>query len=199
MSQCLSPFKPAGESQRLLSSWVRPRCPEAGGGRARYLIALTGGFRRRISARQSCNRVYSAMFPGSLRSPPPAPAERCHLPVRTRPAPRGGAPAGPMGAPRRLPPPGRSPAPTRILRRSPLLSPDSSSALCKRSFSFCIYWLPTCSHYKVDQGGRWKTDKIATKSSFATPWPRETGGFSGQILSSLLLSCPHHNFHLHDP
>lgn len=172
--ECLSPFKPAGESQRLLSGRVRPRRPEAGGGRARYLIALTGGFRRRISARQFCNRVYSAMFPRSLKSPPPTPADLCHLSLRTRPAPRGGAPAGPMGAPRRLPPPGRSPAPTRGLRRSSLLSPDWSSALCKRLSSACIYWLPTCSHYKADQGGRWKTGRIASKSSFATPWPRGT-------------------------
>lgn len=67
--------------------------PGAGGHRARYLMALTGGFRRRISARLFRSRVYSAMSPRSRRSSPLPRAGRCRFPPRAGPTRRGGAPA----------------------------------------------------------------------------------------------------------
>lgn len=84
------------------------RRPRAGGDRAGYLMALTGGFRRRISARQFRNRVYSAMSPSSRKSPP-SPAARLR---RVPPTPRGAGLArrgGRRANASRAPPPAASP------------------------------------------------------------------------------------------
>lgn len=108
--------------------------------RARYLIGLSGGFRRRISARQLRNREYSAMLPrcqGRRRLPP----QSALLSPRARP-PRGGAPAGPMRARRRLPPPrGSQPTDAHPPSRLSPPFPDPSPGLCKRSSPLSLYCL----------------------------------------------------------
>lgn len=138
----------------------RPLCLQAAGDQVRYLIALTGGFRRRISAKSFLSCRYSAMFPQSPRSPQPQPLPRA-LECSTFPGKLGlphhvGRPLGqcvPSAASRRPATPGHPQAPTPILRCSPPPSPDPSPAPCKRSSS--LYWLPSCSHHKMRQGERW--------------------------------------------
>lgn len=88
----------------------RPRWPQAGGDLVRYLIALTGGFRKRISARFFRSRTYSAMFPQSPRSPQPLfHFLRRACPSRRNPSSASESPAPPPAA---RPTPGTDANPT---------------------------------------------------------------------------------------
>lgn len=153
---------------------------------ARYLIGLSGGFRRRISARQLRNREYSAMLPrcqGRRRLPP----QSALLSPRARP-PRGGAPAGPMRARRRLPPPrGSQPTdahpPSRLSPPSRTPAPGSANA---HPLFLCIV-SATCSYPQVDWRGRWKMGGIASESRFAIPWP--TRRSQTQVIARLPRFC----------
>lgn len=123
----------------------RPRCPQVGGDQARYLIALAGGFRSRISARLFQSRTYSAMFPQSPRAPQPQPPPRA--PVWSTSAGELGPPhqeGGPLG--QRLSSAASRRRATPWHRRTPL-SPGRSPALCKRSSS--LDCLTSCSHHKA--------------------------------------------------
>lgn len=133
-------------------------------------MALTGGFRRRISASQFRGRVYSAMSGllgrgDRLRLSPLGTAA---FPAAAEPAPRGGAPAGPMRAR------ARRHLPLRILPPAP---PPPGTPV-PRSADTCALFLRSGSHHNLGQRGRWKMGAVASKSEFTTPWPKEAA-FSG--------------------
>lgn len=140
----------------------RAHRPPAAGDQPHYLMALTGGFRRRISARQFRSRVYSAMSARSRRSPPPPAARRWRVPhARGRPREEE-RPLGqcePGAASRR--PGARGTAAGPPTRFSPSTTPAPRSA--DACGLLCVG-----SHHILDQRGRWKMGAIASKSKFAT-------------------------------
>lgn len=100
-------------------------------------MALTGGFRRRISASQFCRRVYSAMSARSRRSLAPLTTGHCRFSSRrgAGPARRGARWANESPSP--APPPAAHP-PTRSSS-----SRDPGPALCRHLCSLSPEWFPS--------------------------------------------------------